>query len=101
MTVIDYMSLKNAYNEMTTILMKHIHCGDEDERKHINKVTLGEVADFVSSVSVQKCVICNGKGICYYSTSDTDVEHKEEIRNCPACGGSGGDFVIPEIDCTL
>ena len=101
MNVIDYLSLQNAYNAITTILKKNIDCGDEDEAKHINNLKLGEIVSFLSSVGVKKCPACNGKGIVYYSLSGTEVEHDEGTKTCPNCNGSGGYFIVDDIECTL
>lgn len=92
MTFIEYNALMNCYNSLTNVLLRNLHCGDEDEIKHIQKLTLKDISDFLSGISATSCEVCKGKGIV---TDDFGT------KTCPRCKGKGGHFNNDEIDCTL
>lgn len=102
MNVIEYLSLSKSYQTMATILAKEIHCGDENEEKHINNLKLKDISDFLQSKQIVICNTCCGKGEILKVDSIVGGDFvDEEVIRCPTCNGSGGYFKEFETDCNL
>jgi hypothetical protein len=92
---IEYQNLKKAYSVIRSTIYSGIDFGDSDEDKVIDRITLGDIKDFIEKTESKtcKCDYCNGSG--------GFPDNEAGFKPCPRCNGDGGYFKETSIDLNL
>ena len=91
----EYQNLKKAYNIIRSTIYSGIDFGDSDEDDAIDRITLGDIREFLNGVEsiAVKCDYCNGSG--------GFPDNEAGFKTCPKCNGDGGYFKETSIDLDL
>ncbi len=92
---IEYQNFKKAYNVIRSTVYSGIDFGDSDEDDAIDRITLGDIREFLNGVEsiAVKCDYCNGSG--------GFPDNEAGFKPCPKCNGDGGYFKETSIDLDL